>query len=52
MDFGMSAKAAFAELGVAVAGKVHAAGQAGGLAKACNAAWCRNSGLPGGSQSP
>ena len=36
MDFGMSAKAAFAELGVAVSGK------------ACNAAWRRNSGLPNG----
>jgi hypothetical protein len=43
MDFGVSAKAA-----VAVAGKAHAAGQAGGLAKACNTAWRRNRGLPDG----
>ncbi|WP_238394745.1 hypothetical protein, partial [Pseudoxanthomonas wuyuanensis] len=43
MAFGVSAKAA-----VAVTGKAHAAGQAGGLAKACNAAWRRDSGLPEG----
>ena len=43
MAFGMSAKAA-----VAVPGKARAAGQAGCLAKACNAAWRRNSGLPEG----
>ncbi|HSX65284.1 MAG TPA: hypothetical protein VLF15_11190, partial [Pseudoxanthomonas sp.] len=41
MDVGVNAKAT-----VAVPGKAHAAGQAGGLAKACNAAWRCDSGLP------
>lgn len=38
MAFEASAKAA-----VVVPGKAHAAGQAGGLAKVCNAAWRRDS---------
>jgi hypothetical protein len=42
MDLGVSAKVA-----VAVPAKAHAAGQAGRLAKACNTAWRRPSGLPG-----
>jgi hypothetical protein len=43
MDVGVNAKAT-----VAVPGKAHAAGQAGGLVKACNAAWRCDSGLPEG----
>jgi hypothetical protein len=43
MGFGVSAKVA-----IAVSGKAHAAGQAGGLAKASNAAWRRDSHLPEG----